>query len=306
VKRVVDYPRIYDSGRLAALPSDEYRAEYVWLLGIAGPNGSFEWCERRLWAATYAPIRDKTVEDLSRYLQAFRDAGLLLKWEQDGKTWGYFVGSEKPGRLPRESWRQRFAQTGGMAPAPPPEILSVVSVSNSRDQRDELTADLCTGRVNGVPLSESLSESLSEVKSAAYHTKDDRQSHERFDGSEWALKTFKAYPTWGDPDALVAPPRLADAYMQTIEAEAPSRGGLLEAAGWFLEVTEEFARQSADKEPKFIMQLEKFLRQGYAEVKLPRKANKYVPSESDEECEKRLREENRDRRRAAREVAATV
>src|ERR1039458_7385630 len=87
VKRVVDYPRIYDSAKLAALPNDEYRAEYVWLLGIAGPNGSFEWCERRLWAAAYAPMRDKTLEDLRRYLEAFLAAGLLVKGVQAGKTW---------------------------------------------------------------------------------------------------------------------------------------------------------------------------------------------------------------------------
>lgn len=85
MKRLVDYPRLYDSTKLAALSTDELRTEYVWLLGIAGPNGSFEWCERNLWAAAYASVRERSLEDLSRYLQAFVDAGLLLKWEQDGK-----------------------------------------------------------------------------------------------------------------------------------------------------------------------------------------------------------------------------
>jgi hypothetical protein len=111
-------------------------------------------------------------------------------------------------------------------------------------------------------------------------------------------------------EATVAPARLAETYRQTIEAEAPSRGGLVRTAQWFLEVTREFARQSADREPQFIMGLDKFLRQGYAEVKMPRTAgSKYIPKESDEECEKRLREEARERRRAAnaaKEVAATV
>ena len=171
MKRVVDYPRIYDSAKLAALPNDEYRAEYVWLLGIAGPNGSFEWCERRLWAAAYAPMRDKTLENLSRYLEAFLAAGLLVKWEQDGKTWGYFTGSEKPGRLPRESWRKRFALNGGMAPAPPPELLNrTLCASDARGQCDELTATACTERASGVPLSESESESESELKPSAHPT----------------------------------------------------------------------------------------------------------------------------------------
>jgi hypothetical protein len=127
-----------------------------------------------------------------------------------------------------------------------------------------------------------------------------------FDGSEWALRTFKAYPTWGDPDATVIPARLGDAYMQTIESEAPSRGGLIKTAQWFLEVTQEFARQSAGKEQQFIMGLEKFIRQGYAEVKMPSRAtaSRYIPAESDEECEKRLRAEARDRRSAAQEAIA--
>ncbi len=133
---------------------------------------------------------------------------------------------------------------------------------------------------------------------------------DNFDGSEWALRTFKAYPTWNDPSATVAPARLSDAYMATIEAEAPSRGGLLKTAEWFLEITQEFARQSAGKDPQFIMGLEKFLRQGYVEVKLPRaNSGKHIPKESDEECEKRLRREGRERRRAAnaaKGVTATV
>lgn len=133
-----------------------------------------------------------------------------------------------------------------------------------------------------------------------------------FDGSEWALRTFKAYPTWNDPTATVAPARLSDAYMATIEAEAPSRGGLLKTAEWFLEITQEFARQSVGKEQQFIMGLEKFIRQGYVEVKLLHTTSpKHIPKESDEECERRLREEARERRRAAnaaaaKEVEATV
>jgi hypothetical protein len=129
---------------------------------------------------------------------------------------------------------------------------------------------------------------------------------EAFDGSEWALKTFKEYPKWGDPDATVVPASLGELYMATIEAEAPARCGLLKTAEWLLDVTREFAKQSADTEPKFIPGLEKFLRQGYAEVKLPtsrRLTGPYVPAESDEECEKRLREEARQRRAAQSEVA---
>ena len=168
MKRLVDYPRLYDSTKLTSLPSDELRTEYVWLLGIAGPNGSFEWCERSIWAAAYASVRERSREDLSRYLQAFLDAGLLLKWEQDGKTWGYFTGSEKPGRLPRPSWRKRFAQSGSMAPSPPASLLSACNNLDTsieaRDCRVSLTREPCGTHATSVPLSlsESESESLSD------------------------------------------------------------------------------------------------------------------------------------------------
>ncbi len=168
MKRLVDYPRLYDSTKLASLASDELRTEYVWLLGIAGPNGSFEWCERSIWATAYASVREKSREDLSRYLQAFLDAGLLLKWEQDGKScWGYFAGSEKPGRLPRPSWWKRFAQSGTMAPSPPENLLlnrypRANPVSEARECRESLTPEACIAHDTCVPLSESLSESESE------------------------------------------------------------------------------------------------------------------------------------------------
>lgn len=128
-----------------------------------------------------------------------------------------------------------------------------------------------------------------------------------FDGSEWALRTMKEYPLWADPDAMVVHPRLADIYMQTIEAEAPSRGGLLRTAEWFLDVTREFAKQCAGKDSKFIMGLERFLRGGYVEVKLPfgqRKSSTLAPLESDEAAEKRLRAEARQRRAEAQGAVA--
>ena len=151
MKRVVDYPRLYDSAKLAALPSDDLRAEYVWLLGMAGPNGSFEWSERRLWAAAYAPVRDKTAADLGRYLQAFLDAGLLVKWDQDGKTWGYFTGSEKPGRLPRESWKKRFAKNRKPEPAPPQSLLDTAVATKARCCRANCTPAPCSDGEITVP-----------------------------------------------------------------------------------------------------------------------------------------------------------
>ena len=176
MKRIVDYPRLYDSAKLAALPSEELRVEYCWLLGIVGPNGSYEWCPRRVWAAAYAPIRERTVSEVAAYLDALLKAGLLVKWEQDSKTWGYFTGSELPGRLPRESWRVRYAKSGKMAPPPPEHLVPkhAHSVSSSRQSREEVTEEACSEREAGVPLSDSLSESLSESLAEIDYTRGTR------------------------------------------------------------------------------------------------------------------------------------
>jgi hypothetical protein len=165
MKRVVDYPRLYDSAKLASLPSDELRGEYAWMLGIAGPNGSFEWSERRIWAAAYAPLRDKTIADIGGYLRAFLAAGLLVKWDQDGKTWGYFVGSEKPSRLPRDSWKKRFARSRQPEPAPPVELLRQPRVAIAHNERESSTDAACKERTTGVPLLECLSLSEGESES---------------------------------------------------------------------------------------------------------------------------------------------
>ena len=199
MKRIVDYPRLYDSSKLAALPSDELRAEYAWLLGIAGPNGSFEWSERRLWAAVYAPVRDKTLEDLNRYLQAFLDVGLLVKWHQDGKEWGYFVGSEMPGRLPRDSWKKKFSASRQLEPEPPPELLL-----QSRKKRALVTAEACLVRESGVPLLESLSLSECEYELECVSDNDEIPAHpsaEREEGSR-SISPNNGQPPQSDLAAL--------------------------------------------------------------------------------------------------------
>jgi hypothetical protein len=42
---------------------------------------------------------DRKPEDVATILDAFEQAKLLFLWTVDGKTWGYWVGIEKEGRL---------------------------------------------------------------------------------------------------------------------------------------------------------------------------------------------------------------
>ncbi len=122
-----------------------------------------------------------------------------------------------------------------------------------------------------------------------------------FDGSEWALKTCKAYPSWTNQDATQVPPSYGYLYQDTIDREAEAKGGKLAAAEWLLGLVQEYARQHPDPEDQYIMRIENFLRQGYNEVKMPAKRKVYVPAETDEECAVRVQRENRERR--AREKA---
>ena len=134
---------------------------------------------------------------------------------------------------------------------------------------------------------------------------------EEFDGHEWALTTLKAHILWKDPDALTLSPVLANLYMETIQRDAQAKGGLLAAAKDLYARTVQFTKTHKERgtEERYISSPKNFLADGvYATVEMPA-VRKWLPVESDEECEKRLREEGRERRRAAnaaKEVAATV
>ncbi|HUE50822.1 MAG TPA: hypothetical protein VMO80_00660 [Terriglobales bacterium] len=115
---------IWTSRKLANLQPEWARPEYAWLYPIAGPNSVFECDPRAIWARAYAFARpDKSIEDVEGILAAFVEAKLLFTWEQDGKKWAYWTGSEKPGRRPRASWMKRYAERGLLDPDPPAEEL---------------------------------------------------------------------------------------------------------------------------------------------------------------------------------------
>ena len=241
-------------------------------------EGRFKWRPRTLKAAIF-PFDEI---DFSRVLDALATGGFVVKYASGGEDFGYVP-----------SWKRNQFINGKEQPSnlPNPSIKQQVDATMT-----------CESRANDATATNGVKEGKGKGGKEVDHDSsfDGYSFDDDFDGSEWALMTFKAYPKWGDPDATVAPARLSDVYMETIEREAPSRGGRLKAAEWFLAVTREFAKQSSVTDQKFIMQLEKFLRQGYVEVKLPRAiGGKHVPKESDEELSERLRREARERQCAA-------
>ncbi len=146
--RVIVGEAIWGSQKLAGLEPAWMRPEYTWIYSLAGPNGVFEFDARSIWAKCYAYARpDKTVEDVEAILTAFQKAGLLFTWQEEGRTYGFWTASNRPGRLPRKSWRERAAKNGKLLPDPPTEALTAF-VSGGRCRSTPL---VCSEHEPSVP-----------------------------------------------------------------------------------------------------------------------------------------------------------
>jgi hypothetical protein len=121
-KRIIDGQGVWRSDKLARVGPAKFRAEYANILRLSLANGVFESSPSRVWAEVYSFNRpDIARSDVERLLQAFEDVGLLFRWtDEGGKAWAYFTGSEKRGRLPAKSLRERY----GVGPEPPADKLA--------------------------------------------------------------------------------------------------------------------------------------------------------------------------------------
>ena len=128
-KRVLDFDALWGSDKLAAC-ADEAQAEYAWLYGLADASGCFELTNLRvIWGRVAAIRKNFTIERLEFVFSEFQEKGLLFVWEQDGKRYGHWTGSDVPGRLPAPSWRMRLEK---FAPPVPKAQLSEYMARFSR------------------------------------------------------------------------------------------------------------------------------------------------------------------------------
>lgn len=120
-KRVVDGDAVWKSMRLKKVEPPKYRAEFANLLPLALANGTFEVDPELVWAQVFAFNRpDVTPDDVVAMLDQFEKVKMLFRYEDEqGKSWGYWVGIEKAGRLPPPSERNREKR----GPEPPSELL---------------------------------------------------------------------------------------------------------------------------------------------------------------------------------------
>jgi hypothetical protein len=119
-KRILDFDALWASDKLAAC-QEQNRVEYAWLYGLADANGSFEMTNLRVIFGKVSAIRPSlTLERLDDIFRDFSEHGLLFRWEENGKKYAHWVGSDKPGRLPNPAHRGRYS---GLAPKVPESQL---------------------------------------------------------------------------------------------------------------------------------------------------------------------------------------
>ena len=81
----------------------EYRAEYPYLIPLAEANGVFECRPPSDLGRPHTPLPSFDGTSPGWVLDLISDlkrVDLLRTWEEKGKTWGWWVGIDKTGRLP--------------------------------------------------------------------------------------------------------------------------------------------------------------------------------------------------------------
>lgn len=141
---------MWRSKKIATLPPAA-KAEYAWMYQVAHYNGAFELDARDIWVRSYAYNRPEiSIVQVEEFLAAFVEAKLLFTWEENGKRWGWWTGSDKPGRMPRPSWQKRYQQRGTLPPTPPGEQLERFLAAPSRIRCDSGTPDACQRHALGL------------------------------------------------------------------------------------------------------------------------------------------------------------
>src|SRR6185312_11763996 len=117
-KRIIDGEALWGSDRIASVEPEWVRPEYANLIPLALSNGVFEFSVRRVWKDVYAYNRPSMTEKkVAIVLEALRAAKLLFVFQAEGKSWGFWTGIDRPGRLPSRERRGTHEKTG---PEPKP------------------------------------------------------------------------------------------------------------------------------------------------------------------------------------------
>ena len=146
-KRVLDFDALWASDKLASC-AEWAQSEYAWLYGLADASGSFEITNLRvIWGRVAAIRKNLSLKRLQAIFDEFIARGLLFAWEENGKRYGHWTGSDVPGRLPAPSWRVRLEK---LAPPVPPEALAAYS-ARFGGSKEGVVLRACAGSRNAEP-----------------------------------------------------------------------------------------------------------------------------------------------------------
>ena len=135
-KRVIDGDALWVSEKLLSVP-EEFRVEYAWLLPLAQANGCFECSSMLVWRTCYSALRPEwKIEDVAAMLDAFEAAKMLFRFQRNGKTYGFFVGAEKEGRLQKPSDRTRVAKPWNTGMLPADALAAFLTIPTERVQEE--------------------------------------------------------------------------------------------------------------------------------------------------------------------------
>jgi hypothetical protein len=94
---------------------------YAWFYMLADANGSFEITNpRAVHAKVAVNLPFLTWKHVEKILSEFEKEGLLFTWEDSGKRYGHWTGSQIEGRTPPPSQKRRYVM---LAPEVPKENL---------------------------------------------------------------------------------------------------------------------------------------------------------------------------------------
>ncbi len=134
--RLIDFEALWSSDKLAAC-AEWSQAEYAWLYGLADAHGSFELSSLRVICGRVAAIRKNlSLERLEQIFEEFHANGLLFIWEANGKKYGHWTGSDREGRLPPPSQRDRYKKFA--PPVPKDQLAAYLQAFSRRDVQPHL------------------------------------------------------------------------------------------------------------------------------------------------------------------------
>jgi hypothetical protein len=135
-KRIIDGDSLWVSEKLSTVP-ERYRVEYAWILPLAQANGCFECSPMLVWRTCYSALRtDWTTADVAAMLDAFETAKMLFRFQIVGKTYAFFPGVQKSGRLPKPSERIKYAAPWNKGMVPAKELAKFLGLT-ARDVSEE-------------------------------------------------------------------------------------------------------------------------------------------------------------------------